>query len=141
MRIKKMIHKSEAVQNQLREKLIAEKKERLFRSLAVIHTTAKIQQIAYYDSIKETSFRSPKIKAKSDLLMKHTDDILKSLGDAVKLKEEFADYMEYEHFTELYELLRMLLFIDTESIRNISKLLKGEIKAATEGELREIINQ
>lgn len=140
MRIKKMVHKADLVNQQLKEKLINQKKEKLFRSLAVINVCAKLQKISYYHSVKDTNFSKPKIKAKADQIEKFSEDIITSLGDAVRLKEEFADYMEYEHFTELYELATMLFFIDTESIKNIAKLLRGEIKQTTEGEFRELIN-
>lgn len=130
-----MVHKSELLAEQQRKKILEEKREKLFRSLAVIHSLSKVIQIAYYDAIKDSSFRSPKIKSKSDQINKFSEDIIKSLGDAVRLKSDFEEYMEYEHFTEIYECLRMLLFIDTESIRNISKLLRGEIKKTTEEEI------
>lgn len=124
-----------------RESIISRKREKLFRSLAVIHVTAKIQQIAYFDAIKETNFAKPKIKSKANQIEKFSLDIITSIGDAVTLKKEFEDYMEYEHFTELYDLLKMLLFIDTDSIRNLAKVLKGEITPATEEELRQIVKE
>lgn len=106
-----------------KEQLIEIKKEKLFRSLAVIHVTAKIQEIAYYHAIKDTNYRNPKIKAKADQLKKHSEDIIKSIGDAVKLKEEQKEYMEFEHFTAVYDLLTKLLFIDTQSIKNLTEVL------------------
>lgn len=124
-----------------KEKLLNKKREELFRSLAVIHVTAKIQDIAYVHAIQGSNFRNPKIKAKADQLRKHSEDIIKSLGDAVRLKEEHADYMEYDHFTEVYQLLTKLLFIDTQSIRKLTKVLNGEITEASEEESLEIMNK
>lgn len=136
-----MTNKKQPIPDSTRERILASKREKLFRSLAVINVTAKIQQIAYFDSIKETNFSKPKIKSKSNQLEKFSLDIITSIGDAVALKKEFEEYMEYEHFTELYGLLKMLLFIDTNSIRNLSKVLKGEITPATEDDLREIVKE
>ena len=106
-----------------RQSVIDRKREDLFRNLALIHSLARVIQIAYFSAVKDTNFRKPKIKAKSDLIHKYSEDIIKSLGDAIRLKEDTQDFMEYEHFTEVYELLKGLVFRDTDVVKEISKLL------------------
>lgn len=140
MRINKMKHSSQVITEQQRTNIIEKKREKLFRSLALIHVSAKLQQIAYFDSVKETNFRNLKIKAKSNQIEKFSLDIIKSLGDEIKLKKEHEEHMEYEHFTELFELCTMLFFIYTDSIKNLSKVLRGEITPATEEELNQVLN-
>lgn len=141
MRIKKMKTKGEILAEQQKQRIIADKREKLFRSLATIHSLSKVIQIAYFDAIKGTNFNNPKIKYKSDQIHKFSEDILNSLGDAVRLKEDHADFMEYEHFAEVYECLKVLIFIDTQSIRNITSMINGELKKITEQECQEIIKQ
>ena len=101
------------------EDIIAQRREKLFRTLATIHVLAKIIQIGYFDAIKGTNFSSPKIRSKSDQIYKFSEDIIKSLGDAVRLKQETEEFMEYEHFTELYELLKVLVFTNTDIVREL----------------------
>ena len=139
MRIKKMQHKSDLLAEQQRKAILDAKREKLFISLATIHSLSKVMQVAYFDAIKGTNFTNPKIKSKSDQISKFSDDIIKSLGDAVRLKDEYADYMDYEHFAEVYECLKLMLFIDTESIRNITKLISGELRKVSEQEAKEIL--
>lgn len=112
--------------DQAREDLLTKKRESLFRDLALIHSLAHIQQIAYYNTVKGSNFRKPKIKSKADQISKFSEDIIKSIGDAVTLREDMAEYMEYEHFTEVYELMRHVIFMDTESIRQIIKAFENE---------------
>lgn len=128
MRIKKMQHKNALLAQQEKERILAVKREKLFRSLATIHSLSKVIQIAYIDAIQGTNFRSSKIKSKADQINKFSEDIIKSLGDAVRLKEEHADFMENEHFAEVYECLKVLIFIDTQSIINITSMINGELK-------------
>lgn len=124
-----MVHKSDDLAEQIRQNLLRQKRENLFRTLATIHVLSKIIQVGYFDAIKDTNFRSPKIKAKADQIHKFSEDIIKSLGDAVRLKDEHADFMEYEHFTELYDLLKMIVFMDTDLVKqtlsNILELRKN----------------
>ena len=132
MKIKKMRHAADMKAEQVRQKMLEQKREKLFRNLALIHALSHIMQIAYYDSIKDSNFRNPKIKAKADLLKKHSEDIIKSLGEGVRLKEEAEDFMLYEHNVEVYELLRSLVFTQTDVIIAISKLLDGDPKTLIE---------
>ncbi|MDM1294274.1 hypothetical protein HX021_08180 [Sphingobacterium sp. N143] len=126
MRIKKMRTAEEiAIQSRLKS-LQEQKREKLFRNLALIHSLAKVILIAYQDSLKGTNFTKPQIKAKSDQISKLSEDIIKSIGDAVRLKSEMEEYMEYEHFTEVYELLTILVFLDTDSIRSMTTVLTEE---------------
>lgn len=141
MRIKKMNHKADLLAAQQKERILADKREKLFRSLATIHSLSKVIQIAYFDAIKGTNFSSPKIKSKSDQIYKFSEDIINSLGDAVRLKEDHAEFMEYEHFAEVYECLKVLIFIDTQSIRNITSLINGELQKITEQECQKLIEQ
>lgn len=134
-----MHHKSDLLAEQQRKVILEAKREKLFKSLATIHSLSKVIQVAYFDAIKGTNFTNPKIKSKSDQISKFSEDIINSLGDAVRLKDEYADYMEYEHFTEIYECLKLMLFIDTESIRNITKLISGELRKISEQEAKQII--
>ena len=106
--------------------LLEQKRENLFRDLATIHVLGKIIQIGYYSSIKGTNFLKPQIASKGDQIYKLSEDIIKSLGEAVRLKEDKAEYMEYEHFTEVYELIKSLVFLDTQSISNLTKVIQEE---------------
>ena len=106
-----------------RPMMIHEKRENLFMDLALIHSLSKIIQISYYNTLKGTNFSKPKIKSKANQIENLSEDIIKSIGDAVRLKEDMADYMEYEHFTEVYELLKTLVFKDTEFIKELTKLI------------------
>lgn len=112
--------------DEAREAIIEKKKKALFIDLALIHSLSHIQQIAYFNSIKGTNFRKPKIKSKADQISKFSEDIIKSIGDAITLREDMAEYMEYEHFTELYELMKHLVFMETASIKNLTKILENE---------------
>lgn len=102
------------------------KRENLFRDLATIHVLGKLIQIGYYSSIKGTNFLKPRIASKGDQIYKLSEDIINSLGEAVRLKEDKAEYMEYEHFTEVYELIKSLVFLDTQSISNLTKVIQEE---------------
>lgn len=106
--------------------LLEKKKLALFQDLATIHILGKIIQIGYYSSIKGTNFLKPQIASKGDRIHKLSEDIIKSLGEAVRLKEDKAEYMEYEHFTEVYELIKSLVFLDTQSISNLTKVIQEE---------------
>lgn len=106
--------------------LLEKKKLALFQDLATIHILGKIIQIGYYSSIKGTNFLKPQIASKGDQIHKLSEDIIKSLGEAVRLKEDKAEYMEYEHFTEVYELIKSLVFLDTQSISNLTKVIQEE---------------
>lgn len=106
--------------------LLEQKRDNLFRDLATIHVLGKIIQIGYYSSIKGTNFLKPQIASKGDQIYKLSEDIIKSLGEAVRLKEDKAEYMEYEHFTEVYELIKSLVFLDTQSISNLTKAIQEE---------------
>ncbi len=118
---------AEQIALEVRLKILQEqKREKLFRNLALIHSLSKIILIAYQDSLKGTNFSKPQIKSKSDHISKLSEDIIKSIGDAVRLKEEMEEYMEYDHFTEVYELLTILVFLDTDSIRSMTKVLAEE---------------
>lgn len=131
--------KGELLAEQQKQQIIADKREKIFRSLATIHSLSKVIQIAYFDAIKGTNFSSPKIKSKSDQIHKFSEDIINSLGDSVRLKEEHAEFMEYEHFAEVYECLKVLIFIDTQSIRNITSMINGELKKITEEECKKLL--
>ncbi|MGM1427928.1 hypothetical protein ACS126_01630 [Sphingobacterium lactis] len=111
-----------------RPKTILEKKKlALFQDLATIHILGKIIQIGYFNTIKGTNFSNPKIKVKADQIHKLSEDIIKSIGESIRLKDEMAEYMEYEHFIEVYELIKSLVFLDTDSIRKLQK--QSEIEA------------
>lgn len=111
------------------EDIIAQRREKLFRTLATIHVLAKIIQIGYFDAIKGTNFSSPKIRSKADQIHKFSEDIIKSLGDAVRLKKDTEEFMEYEHFAEVYELLKVLVFTDTRIVRSfLEKLVEHNRK-------------
>lgn len=106
--------------------LLEQKRDNLFRDLATIHILGKIIKIGYYSSIKGTNLLKPQIASKGDQIHKLSEDIIKSLGEAVRLKEDKAEYMEYEHFTEVYELIKSLVFLDTQSISNLTKVIQEE---------------
>lgn len=111
-----------------RPKTILEKKKlALFQDLATIHILGKIIQIGYFNTIKGTNFSNPKIKVKADQIHKLSKDIIKSIGESIRLKDEMAEYMEYEHFIEVYELIKSLVFLDTDSIRKLQK--QSELEA------------
>ena len=133
-----MQHARDIKAEQLKQNIIEQKREKLFRNLALIHSLSKIIEIAYFDSIKDTNFRNPKIKAKADMLHRHSEDIIKSLGDAVKLKEDMSDFMEYDHFVEVFELLRMLVFVGTDTIKVFQNVLNGSV---TEQEIQGLIRK
>lgn len=104
--------------------------EKIFLNTIIIQMLGAVLNIAQTISVRENSMRTFKYKKDADRLEEISKRIMTAqLGEhQIILKEELADFLNYEHAYELYRVLANLASKGTEYIKCIADELESKEK-------------
>lgn len=95
--------------------------EQLVRELAGISTLCELIKIYYYNSIKGTRFKNPRIQDKAEKIKSFAESIQKKeLGGYIEVKKDFKETMENEQSLHLWRIFNHLVFCETSKLEKIA---------------------
>lgn len=98
---------------------MTEKEKQFADSILGIHALCELIKIYYYNSIKDTRFKNPRITSKADKIKEFADSIAgKELRDLIVMKHR--DVFEDEHALQLWRIFNHFLLKPTAALEEFA---------------------